>query len=61
MAHKYFQYHFDGEGKHKSIENEEKEERKGEKKEKGRREIHPSGLEFSKVRWNAGNAFFQGA
>ena len=56
IVRKYLQYHFDGKGKLKLMKNEDKEE--GEE-EKRRRKIHPSGLEFSGFRWNAGKRIFQ--
>ena len=57
VARKYLQCLFDREGKQKWAKNEEKE---GEKNKK-RREVHPTGLEFGEVNWNAGKCLFKGS
>ena len=53
MARKYLQYHFDGEGKQKSMKNEDKEEKEGDKrKEEEGKSIHLgwSSAEFAGIR-----------
>ena len=50
MAHKYLQYHFDGDGKLKLTNNEDKEEKREKRKEgEKRKEIEDSPSIWAKV------------